>query len=186
MQMVFEPSHMAGSGGSEVNRSVSRATPSGRLSIHSASPSRTSTSSTLPPPTSNQQVGPAFQPERVAGGAENELRLFGARDDFDFEAGLPPDARDEGSRFCASRTALVATAQIQSTRRTLARRAKFLSARTASSIGSRASLPLVNALRPSRTISLTRSMTSKCPSRRPRPQSPCGPNSNRHRSRPDA
>ena len=32
----------------------------------------------------------------MAGGVENELRLFGARDDFDLEAGLAPDARNEG------------------------------------------------------------------------------------------
>ena len=32
----------------------------------------------------------------MARGAENELRLFGARDDFDFKAGFAPDARDEG------------------------------------------------------------------------------------------
>ena len=68
-------------------------------------------------------------------------------------------------RLRASRTALVATARRRTTRRTRSSRLKFISARTARSIDSVVRRPVVNERRPSRTISLTRSTTSRWPSR---------------------
>ena len=72
--------------------------------------------------------------------------------------------RTSAGPFRASRTALVATARKRSTRRARASRPKSCTARTARSIASAESRPVVKARRPRRTISFTRSTTLTCPS----------------------
>ena len=44
----------------------------------------------------DQQMGPAREPERVVGGAEDETRLLGPRDDSHGNAGLAPEPSHEG------------------------------------------------------------------------------------------
>ena len=151
-------------GSSTRNRSVRRATPSGRLRIHTARPSRTSTSSTLPPPTSTRRWGPPSRPR--AWRAARKMRRASSRPET-MRTGMPVSRRSNRTKeapFRASRTALVATAPRRSTCRARARRSKVLSVRRASSAASRSSFPLVKARWPRRTISFRRSTTWMRPS----------------------